>query len=95
MSKEMAVIALGVWVVIMPYLGIYRSWLTVLMVLTGIALMVLGFLLRGETIAREHHGDSVKPLRRARKPHLPFEEKTATVEQDYSTEGHPTIGSLN
>ena len=94
MSKEMAVIALGVWVIIMPYLGIYRSWLVVLMVLTGIALMVLGFLLRGETIAREHHGDHPKSPRRKRSSHLPFEEKAATVEQDYS-EGHSTIGSLN
>ena len=93
MSKEMSIIALGVWVIVMPYLGIYRSWLTVLLVLTGITLMVLGFLLRGETIAREHHSAPKTP-RRARKPHLPFEEKAAVVEQDYSQD-HSTIGSLN
>ena len=43
MSKQMSVIALGLWVVVMPYLGIYRSWLTVCMVLSGVALMVIGF----------------------------------------------------
>lgn len=93
MSKEMAVIALGVWVIIMPYLGIYRSWLTVLMVLTGIALMVLGFLLRGETIAREHH-DAPKVPRRPRKSHVTFEESSPVASSDYAEE-HTTIGSLN
>jgi hypothetical protein len=52
MSKETSVIVLGLWVLIMPYLGIYRSWLSVLMVLTGLGLMALGFLLRGEALAR-------------------------------------------
>ncbi len=94
MSKEMSIIALGVWVIIMPYLGIYRSWLTVLMVLTGVVLMVLGFLLRGETITRENH-NSPKSPRRPRKQHMPFEESAPVVSHDYSTEDHTTIGSLN
>jgi hypothetical protein len=92
MSKEMSIIALGVWVIIMPYLGIYRSWLTVLMVLTGIALMVLGFLLRGETIAREHHAP--KSPRRPRKSHVTFEENSPAPNHDDSQE-HSTIGPLN
>jgi hypothetical protein len=82
MSKEMAVIVLGVWVVILPYLGIYRSWLTVLLVITGVALMIMGFLMRGEKIAEEHrngHNDS-----KHKKSRMPFEQNTATVEQDYS-----------
>ena len=90
----MSIIALGVWVIIMPYLGIYRSWLTILMVLTGIALMVLGFLLRGETIAREHHNAPKHP-RRPRKSHVTFEESAPVVEHDYSVDDHSTIGSLN
>ena len=52
MSKETTIILLGLWVIIMPYLGIYRSWLTILMVLTGLVILVVGFLLRGETISR-------------------------------------------
>jgi hypothetical protein len=83
MSKEMAIVALGVWVVVMPYLGIYRSWLTVFMVLTGIALMVLGFLLRGEVITKEHKAHRATP-KHGSKDRMPFEESTAMVEQDYS-----------
>jgi hypothetical protein len=83
MSKEMAIVALGVWVVVMPYLGIYRSWLTIFMVVTGIALMALGFLLRGEVIAKEHkaHRATGKP---GSKERMPFEENAAVVEQDHS-----------
>lgn len=92
----MSIIALGVWVIIMPYLGIYRSWLTILMVLTGIVLMVLGFLLRGEAIAKEHHDlpPNPKAPRRPRKSHVTFEESVPVVSHDYSSD-HSTIGSLN
>ena len=94
MSKDMSVVALGVWVVVLPYLGIYRSWLTVLMVVTGVALLVLGFLLRGETIAREHHDEHTKQPRRKRASRT-FEENAAAVSQDYTAPDHSTIGSLN
>lgn len=83
MSKEMAVVALGLWVVVLPYLGIYRSWLTVLMVLTGIALMVLGFLLRGEVVAKEHKAHRATPKRGSR-ARMPFEENSTVVESDHS-----------
>ena len=93
MSKEMGIIALGVWVIIMPYLGIYRSWLTVLMVLTGLALIGLGFLLRGEAIAEEQHSHPKHP-RRPRKSHVTFEESAPVVEHDYSSQGHSNLGPL-
>jgi hypothetical protein len=83
MSKEMAIVALGVWVVVMPYLGIYRSWLTIFMVLTGVALMVIGFLLRGEAISKEHKAHRNTP-RPGSKERMPFEESAAAVEQDYT-----------
>ena len=51
MSKEMGVIALGIFVVIQPYLGIPNSWHTFLSVVAGVAIMVLGFLLRGEALS--------------------------------------------
>ena len=53
MSKEMIVIALGVLVVITPYLGIPGTWKTVIFVLAGLSLAGLGFLLRGEALSRE------------------------------------------
>ena len=53
MSKEMTVIALGVLVVVTPYLGVPGSWKTVILVIAGVALAGVGFLLRGEALARE------------------------------------------
>ena len=93
MSKQMSVIALGLWVVVMPSLGIYRSWLTVCMVLSGVALMVIGFLLRGEALAQEHHTIHAVPTPKGRRARV-HEEPAAVVSQDYS-ENHPHIGSLN
>lgn len=52
MSKEMSIIALGIWVVIIPYLGVPSSWRTVLLVLTGIGIAVIGFLIRSEALSR-------------------------------------------
>lgn len=43
---------LGLWVVVLPYLGIPGSWRTTLLILTGLAVMLVGFLLRGESLAR-------------------------------------------
>lgn len=65
MSKETAVIALGLWVMVMPYLGVPRAWLTILLILTSIVLIVLGFFLRAEALSRGP--------RRAH-PHQPFVE---------------------
>jgi uncharacterized protein involved in copper resistance len=53
MSKEMLVIVLGVWIIVVrTLLGVPGSWQTALFILSGIALMVVGFLLRGEAISR-------------------------------------------
>jgi hypothetical protein len=78
----------------MPYLGIYRSWLTLCMVLTGVALMVLGFLLRGETIAEEHRNNGQGQLPPRGRRSRTYEENTAKIEQDYSDPQHQ-VGSLN
>ena len=59
MSKEMMVIALGIWILVVPYLGIPGSWRTTILIISGIIIALLGFLLRGEAISRgrksEHH----------------------------------------
>jgi len=52
MSKEMAVIAFGIWVIIIPYLGIPGEWRTILTVVTGAVLIILGFFLRAEMLSR-------------------------------------------
>lgn len=53
MSKEMMVIALGLWIIVVrTLLGVPGHWQTFLFIVTGVALAVLGFLLRGEALSR-------------------------------------------
>mgnify|MGYP001595893040 CR=1 FL=1 len=53
MSKEMLVIVLGAFVIVVrTVLGVPGEWQTAFLILGGIALMVTGFLLRGEAISR-------------------------------------------
>ncbi len=81
MSKEMIVIALGVLVVVTPYLGLPGSWKTAILALAGLSLAGIGFLLRGESLSRSAgHG------------HDHFVENTAPTTQPPRDHG---IGSLN
>ena len=50
MSKDMAVVAFGVWIIILPYLGVPGSWRTAALVGTGILLVILGLSLRREAL---------------------------------------------
>ena len=87
MSKETAIIALGFWVLVMPYLGVPRGWLTILLVLTGIGLMVLGFFLRAEALSRGP---------RATGRHHPFAEHIPHFGQEASPqENHERRERLN
>ena len=71
MSKEMTVIVLGIWVVVVPYLGIPGAWRTALLVLTGIGIALVGFILRGEALGRPDRPGS------AGSQHSTFVENTA------------------
>jgi len=65
MSKEMWIIALGVWVVVVrTVLGVPGSWQTALFVMSGAAIVVIGFLLRGEAIKRSMQSHVTQPERR-------------------------------
>lgn len=55
MSKEMTVIVLGLWVAIVPYLGVPGTWRTAILLLSGLGIAIVGFLLRGEAIGRAQH----------------------------------------
>lgn len=70
MSKEMTIIALGLWVVVVPYLGIPSDWRAVLLVFSGLGIAVTGFLLRGEALSR----GTIKPHE-----HNPFVESSIPV----------------
>lgn len=58
MSKEMAVIAFGIWVMAIPYLGVPGAWRTAFLVITGAALVVLGLFLRAATVRARQRGAS-------------------------------------
>ena len=55
MSKEMWVIALGALMVVNPYLGVPNSWHTFFAVVGGAIILLLGFVLRGESVSHEGH----------------------------------------
>lgn len=55
MSKEMDVILLGLVIIVTPFLGIPGSWKTVVIVIAGLGVMLLGFLLRGQLLTRSGH----------------------------------------
>jgi hypothetical protein len=87
MSKEMLIIVLGVWTVILTQLGIpYHPYGVLLFVITGAAIAVTGFLLRGEALSR-HHGHSGAPSSRTT-----FVESSAPTPAHEHKEG---ITSLN
>lgn len=54
MSKYSILITLGVWIIILPFLGFSGFWRTLLLVLSGFAIVILAFLIRGESLNREY-----------------------------------------
>ncbi|OGC80284.1 hypothetical protein A2943_00200 [Candidatus Adlerbacteria bacterium RIFCSPLOWO2_01_FULL_51_16] len=85
MSKEAIVIALGGLVVITTQLGIPGSWRTAIIVLSGIALIVIGFILRAEALS----GGS------RRTPRHHFVENGAPANPDVSHEQRNRLTPLN
>lgn len=76
MSKEMGIIVLGLWITISPYLGVPSSWRTVFMIVVGLAIVILGFLLRMESLAQ----------RGKRSEHRPFAENNPADRMDARTD---------
>lgn len=52
MRKEKTLFIIGLWVIILPFLGFPNNWRKILFVLTGIAVMYLAYLFYLETKAR-------------------------------------------
>jgi len=77
MSKEMGIIVLGLFVLVQPYFGVPNSWHTFFTIVAGVAIMALGFLLRGEVLSR---GPETKEPHR----NLFVENTTVFIEQDRS-----------
>ncbi len=84
MSKEVAVIALGVWIVVVTQLGIPSFWRTALIVLSALTLVGVGFFLRAEALSRGK-----------RSPHHAFVENGGSHAPELSHEQKNRITSLN
>ena len=87
MSKEMIVIGLGAWVILVTQLGIPGPWRTTLLIITGIVLMIIGFLLRTEVLNR--------PQGSSKHPRQTFTENAAPSVLNLEHEQKERINSLN
>jgi len=85
MSKEMTVIVLGLWVAIVPYLGVPGTWRTAILLISGIGIAVVGFLMRGEALGRTGE----------RTVRSTFVETIGESAQPQTHEHQEGIGSLN
>ena len=52
MRKELAVMLLGAWIALEPFLGFPRSWDEPMLLVSGLLLVLLGFLLRHNALER-------------------------------------------
>jgi hypothetical protein len=52
MSKETGVLAAGLLVFLTPFIGVPGSWRTIILVILGAVIAIIGFLLRGESVGR-------------------------------------------
>lgn len=84
MSKETGIIALGLWVFILPFLGIPGSWRTVLLVVTGMGLAVFGFMLRTEALSDTPRQPS---------PRNPFMDSVHAPAQSAASQSHDPVRS--
>lgn len=69
MSKETWVIAAGIWLLMVPYLGIPGSWRTTVIVITGALLIILGFFLRANVLRRTVRRSADHPFVENSVPH--------------------------
>jgi hypothetical protein len=53
MSKEASVVLLGIFIAVLPFLGFPESWRVIMYVVSGLSIMVLGFMLRADHLHRE------------------------------------------
>ncbi len=88
MSKEMAVIVLGVWVIIATQLGIpFHPWLSLVLVFSGILIVITGFLLRADAMRHGH-------THHAHRENFTFVENGVDAEH-HAHEHKEGIGSFN
>jgi hypothetical protein len=76
----MAVVALGIWVIILPHLGVPHSWAVIITTITGLAIISTGLYARAKTLTGAARRGS----------HHPFVENAAVTDgiHEHSTENH-------
>ena len=75
MSKEVSVITLGALVALSPFLGLPGSWRTTFLVVLGLLMILVGIILRRDTLSRgETKGTSFFVDNRAKESQRGFEE---------------------
>ena len=52
MSKEVLVIGFGIMTALLPFMGLPGSWRTLLLVIVGVVITIIGFFLRSEALGR-------------------------------------------
>ena len=52
MRKERTLFIIGIWVAILPYLGVFDSWRKIILIVTGIGIIYLAYLFNTEARAR-------------------------------------------
>lgn len=62
MSKEIAVVMFGIWIVIVPYLGIPGSWKSMIYTAIGLLVMAVGLFLRAEALSRHEKRSGQHPF---------------------------------
>jgi hypothetical protein len=67
MSREMAVVVLGLWVIVLPHLGVPHSWSVIITTLTGVSVIAAGLYMRAKAL-----GGAAR-----RSTHHPFVENAA------------------
>ena len=91
MSKEITLILLGIWIAVVPYLGIPSSWKTSIFFISGLLVILLGFLLRTEALARTSGQSGGRYASR----HTFVENTASSVQNQQDHERKEGINSLN
>ncbi len=52
MRKERTLFIIGIWVAVLPYLGVFDSWRKIMLIVTGIGIIYLAYLFNTEVRAR-------------------------------------------
>lgn len=91
MTKDLIIVALGVWVTLVPFLGFPSRWDTILLVVSGLLIVTLMFMLRRDFVRyvarlkRRHHEQDDNPFVEhipTTSTPLPETQKIATADEE-------------